>query len=274
MDYDAHKKEDALRCVSLADGQEIWRFTYPNSVKRNHGMSRTVPVVADKYVVAIGPKCHVTCVDAESGELRWGLDLVKEFGATIPPWYAGQCPLIDGTNVILAPGGKDALLVASDLATGKVLWQSTNAHSWKMTHSSIMPIECEGERMYVYCADKGVTGVSARDGQVLWETTEWKISIATVPSPMVLPGGRLFLSGGYNAGSMMLQVKKKGDRFVVEQVFKLGPEVFGATQHTPILLGDHITGRVRMGNLSVYLSMEKWLGPVKRGHPSGWVCLL
>jgi len=59
-----------------------------------------------------------------------------------------------------------------------------------MTHSSVMPMEFAGERMYVYCASMGVVGVSAKDGRLLWETTDWKISIATVPSPTILDDGR------------------------------------------------------------------------------------
>ena len=64
MDYDREKKQDAVRCLSLADGKEIWRYSYPVAVKRNHGMSRTMPAVTDKYVVGHGPKCHVACLDA------------------------------------------------------------------------------------------------------------------------------------------------------------------------------------------------------------------
>ena len=56
IDYDREKKEDAVRCLSLADGKEIWRYAYYVSVKRNHGMSRTVPAVTDDYVVTLGPK--------------------------------------------------------------------------------------------------------------------------------------------------------------------------------------------------------------------------
>ena len=138
MDYDREKKQDALRCLSLADGREIWRYAYPVSVKRNHGMSRTTPAVTDKLVVAMGPKCNVVCLDSTTGELRWGLDLVRQFGATIPPWYAGQCPLIDKGAVILAPGGKESLLLALESETGKILWQTPNPHGWKMPHSSIM----------------------------------------------------------------------------------------------------------------------------------------
>jgi outer membrane protein assembly factor BamB len=242
MDYDREKKQDALRCLSLADGQEIWRYAYPVPVKRNHGMSRTVPTVTDTMVVAMGPKCHVVCLDRITGELRWGLDLVKDFGATVPPWYAGQCPLVDGDAVILAPGGNNALLVAVDNATGSNRWVTPNPRGWRMTHTSIMAADIAGERMYVYCGHSGVVGVSARTGEILWDTTAWKISIATVPSPVVLEGGRIFLSGGYNAGSLMLQVRKDGERFVAQTLFKLEPEVFGATQQTPILYQEHLYG--------------------------------
>jgi outer membrane protein assembly factor BamB len=260
MDYDREKKQDALRCLSLDDGREIWRYSYPVPVKRNHGMSRTVPALLDGAVVAMGPKCHVVCLDANSGALRWGLDLVRQFGATVPPWYAGQCPLLVPGQAILAPGGKNALLIAVDLVTGKVLWQTPNPKSWKMTHSSIVPMEFGGQRIYVYCANLGVVGVSARDGSLLWDTTDWKISFATVPSPVPLDGGRVFLSGGYNAGSLLLQLMEQNGRLSAKTAYKLEPEVFGATQHTPILDQGDLYG-VRPDGQFVCLGLDgkvKW----------------
>jgi outer membrane protein assembly factor BamB len=262
MDYDRDRKQDALRCLSLADGLELWRFAYSVSVKRNHGMSRTVPAVSDTFAVGLGPKCHVVCVDAMTGQLRWGLDLARQYGTTVPPWYAGQCPLIDRGAVILAPGGRNALLLALDGQTGQTLWQTPNPHAWKMTHSSVIPMQFEGQRMYIYCANNGVVGVSADTGAILWETTDWKISLATVPSPLVLEGGRIFLSGGYNAGSLMLQLKKDGDRFLAQTAFRLDASVFGATQHTPLLYQNHIYG-VRPDGRFVCLNREgktAWAG--------------
>jgi outer membrane protein assembly factor BamB len=255
MDYDREKRQDALRCLSLADGREIWRFAYSVSVKRNHGMSRTVPSVTDKLAIAMGPKCQVVCVDSISGELRWGMDLVREYGTTVPQWYAGQCPLIDKADVVLAPGGKNVLLLAAEAETGKVLWQTPNPRGWKMTHASVVPMDVEGERVYVYCADKGVVGVSAATGKLLWETTDWKISIATVPSPLVLDGGRIFFSGGYKAGSMMMQLRKEGNQIVPKVLFRLPEEVFGATQHTPIYHDGYIYG-VRPDGKFVCLTAE------------------
>jgi outer membrane protein assembly factor BamB len=147
------------------------------------------------------------------------------------------------------------LLLAVDGETGKELWRTPNPHGWKMTHSSVMPMDFGGQRMYVYCANNGVVGVSAKDGSILWETTAWKISIATVPSPLILEGGRIFLTGGYNAGSLMLQLQAENGRFAAKPLFKLEPEAFGATQHTPILHEGHIYG-VRADGKFVCLGLD------------------
>ena len=259
MDYDRENKEDALRSFSLEDGKEIWRYSYPVKVKRNHGMSRTIPYVTDDLVVSMGPKCHVTCLDSKSGEKKWSLDLVRAFGATVPPWYAGQCPLIDRDRVILAPGGF-ALMVALDSVTGATVWETPNPNEWTMTHSSITPMDFNGERTYIYCASGGVSGVSAEDGRLLWETDEWKIRMANVPSPLIVGEDRIFLCGGYGAGSMMLKLEEKEGRIVPEILFRMEPERFGSVQHTPILYKGHIYG-VRPDQQLVCFDLEgneKW----------------
>ena len=254
LDYDRENRADALRCLSLDDGREIWRYSYPVKVKRNHGMSRTVPAVTDKFVVTLGPKCHVTCLDSQTGEFLWMKNLVGEFSATVPLWYAGQCPLIDNGRAIIATGG-DALLIAVDCATGQIVWKSPNPLGWKMTHSSIMPAEFDGKRMYIYCGSGGVAGISAEDGSILWQSTEWRIRIATIASPLVIGEGRIFLSGGYNSGSMMLEIKNQQDRMTAQPTFKLGAEVFGATQHTPIFYKGYIYG-IRPDGQLVCLSTD------------------
>jgi outer membrane protein assembly factor BamB len=241
LDYDHEKLADAIRCFSLADGQEIWRYSYPVKVKRNHGMSRTVPAVTDKYILTLGPKCHLTCLDSVTGEFRWMLNLVRDFRAKVPPWYAGQCPLVDDDKAIIGVGG-EALVIAVDFETGEVVWQSPNPRGWVMTHSSVAPVEFMGKRMYVYCASGGVVGISAEDGGILWEFPDWKIRIANVPTPVVVGDGLIFLSGGYNAGSLMLRLVEQGGQIVAQEVFRLKPEVFGSPQHTPIFYEGYVYG--------------------------------
>jgi outer membrane protein assembly factor BamB len=241
LDYDHKKQSDAIRCLSLDDGREIWRYSYRVKIKRSHGMSRTIPAVTGQYIVTLGPKCHVTCLDSMSGQFRWMLNLVKDFKIKVPSWYAGQCPLIDGNRAIIGVGG-EALMIAVDCETGEIVWQTPNQRNWEMTHSSVMPTVFAGKRIYVYCASGGVVGVSAEDGSILWEYPGWKIRVANVPSPVMVGEGLIFLSGDYNAGCVMLRLVETGGKVDVQTVFRLGANVFGSPQHTPVFYQGYIYG--------------------------------
>ena len=131
----------------------------------------------------------------------------------MPPWYAGQCPLIDGDAVILAPGG-DPLMMAVELATGRILWRTPNPAAGRLGHDAFLHHAdgLPGQRQYIYCTTDGVVGVSAGDGKMLWRKPDWKIALAMVPSPLVIDGERVFFSGGYNNGSVMVRIKGDGDR--------------------------------------------------------------
>jgi len=234
---------DVLRCLSLDDGREIWRNGYSIAIAHNHGMSRTIPAIGGDSVVTMGPKCQLACWETGSGKSRWLIDLVLEHGATVPPWYTGQCPYIDEKTdrLIVGPGGK-ALVMAVDYHTGQTVWQSPNPRHWAMTHASIMPMEFAGRRMYVYCGTGGVAGVAADTGELLWDSTDWKIDMATCPSPVVIGDGRMFFCGGYNSGALMLQLRAEQGRIAPQIVFRLGASQFGSEQQTPILWQQHIYG--------------------------------
>jgi outer membrane protein assembly factor BamB len=244
LDYDEEKRADMLRCFSLADGQERWRRWYGVNVKRNHGMSRTVPAVTEEYILTMGPRAHVMCVKREDGELLWGLDIEQEYGTEIPFWYTGQCPLIDDGRAILATGGT-ALLIAVDCASGEVLWEVPNELGWKMSHSSIMPFRYGGRRMFVYSAVGGAMGVAADgpdEGSILWSTAEWNHSVVA-PSPVCLPDGRIFLTAGYGAGSMVLQLRAEDGKFSTEVLQEYKPrDGLACEQQTPLVFQDHLLG--------------------------------
>jgi len=254
---DPLRRGDVLRCLSLKDGREIWRRWYHIPIRRYHGISRTVPAVKDRFVVAIGPKCHVLCCDAITGKAIWSMDLVRDYGTTVPQWYTGQCPLIDTVEIesddggeakirhvaVIAPGGPDVLMLGRDCETGEILWKTPNPKHWKMTHSSVIPLERWGTKMYIYCASGGVVAVSSEDGKVIWKFDKWQITPALSPSPVTIGDDRIFLSGGYRAGCLMLKIEedKNGDPIAVED-FRRGPEVFGSVQQTPLLYKKHFYG--------------------------------
>jgi outer membrane protein assembly factor BamB len=237
LDYDEIKKADALRCFNLETGEELWRRWYRVNIKRNHGMSRTVPAVSDRYVITIGPRCHVMCTDGENGDFIWGLDVERDYNIEIPFWYTGQCPIIDGNAVIIAVGG-DKLMIGVDISTGEILWETPNDNALKMSHSSVMPMTIHGKKMYVYCAIGGIVGISAENedrGELLWITSKWKPSVVA-PSPVFLENNKIFASAGYGSGSILFEIVKSGSDYSAKILQQIKPnEGLASEQQTPIL---------------------------------------
>ncbi len=236
LDYDEKVKADMLKCFSLRDGKELWRRWYNVNIKRNHGMSRTIPAVTEDYILTVGPRSHVMCLDRESGDLRWGMDIEKLYETEIPFWYTGQCPLIDDGNAIIATGGH-AIMIAVDCATGEILWEVPNPGIWKMSHASIMPWVYQGIKMYVYSAVGGVIGIGAEGdlaGKVLWQSNEWSCSVVA-PSPVCLPDGKVFLTAGYGAGSMVFQIDYENGKFSATRLYDYKPkDGLACEQQTPV----------------------------------------
>ena len=249
LDYNEKRKADMLRCFSLKSGTELWRRWYNVELKRNHGYSRTIPSLTDKYIVTIGPRSHVMCLDPLSGRMLWHIDLEKEYGIpgkekgrVTPDFYTGQCPLIDNDIAVFATGAK-ALMIGVDCATGKVIWKTPNPDSMRMSHSSIMPMTIYGKKMYVYNAAGGVCGVSAEGddvGKVLWKTVDWSPSIV-VPSPLYLGNNEIAVFGSYGAGGARIRINKteSGYTAAVSEQHKAS-DGLATEQQTPIIKGDYI----------------------------------
>ena len=237
LDYDESLLSDALRCFSLETGQELWRRWYRVRMKRNHGFSRTIPAVGDGYLVSIGPEGHVMCCRPETGELLWTLDMQQTFGSEIPFWYTGQCPLVEDDTLVLAPAGPEVLLAGVDVRTGQVRWTTPNSPGFKMSHSSVMPMELGGKRTYVYVGVGGVCGVSAEAadrGVLLWSTSAWQPSVVA-PSPLRLSSSRVFLVAGYGTGGALLEVTRSGSAWRAEILEQYKSDKgLSSEQQTPI----------------------------------------
>ncbi len=237
LDYDEQLSSDALRCIDLITGKQLWKRWYRVPMKRNHGFSRTIPAIYQNHVVSIGPEGHVMCCDKETGEMQWSIDMKKRFATEIPFWYTGQCPLIDNGTLVLAPAGKDTLMLGVDIETGKTLWATPNSPHLKMSHSSVMPMTLGGTRTYVYIGVGGVCGVSAEKGSIgkmLWNTSKWQPSVVA-PSPLQISDNQIFLVAGYGAGGALLQVDKRGTGWsaTIKDSYKASAGM-SSEQQTPI----------------------------------------
>ena len=238
-DYDSSKFEWLVRAVTLAEGKELWTFRETRRIRPNHGITRTVPAVDGKYVFSLDPKATFHALDAESGEELWRKNLIEEYGTQIPPWYVGQCPLIEDDRVLIAPGGKDVLAVAFDKATGEEIWRAPNPEGWPMSHASLMPAKLGGVDQYLYNTLFGTHGIAAADGRLLWHF-RFKFNVSASPSPVALDGERVYVTAAYESGGAMFRVQRDGDAFAASEVFAHGPDEWNSEVHTPIVYRDHL----------------------------------
>ena len=261
LDYDEDINSDVLRCFALESGVELWRRWYRSPMKRNHGFSRTAPVVTEKQVITIGPQAHVMCCDPVSGNLKWTLDVQKHFQTETPFWYCGQCPRIEDNQLIIAPAGKETLMAGIDCETGEIAWQTPNTPNYTMSHSSVTPMTLGGKKMYLYVGIGGVCGVSAEvadKGTLLWNVDTWKPSVVA-PSPVQLSSSEIALTAGYGAGGALLQVKNTDGKWTAIIADRYKPnEGLASEQQTPILYEQLIItvlpkdGGTRRGKLVAY----------------------
>ena len=244
LDYDEKEKADMLRCFSVETGKEVWRRWYQVHIKRNHGMSRTIPAVNEKYILTLGPRGHVMCVARETGDFIWGIDLEKKYNSKVPDWYTGQCPLIDNDTAVIAVGGS-SLLIGVVCNTGEVIWETPNPNNRKMSHSSILQATIADKKMYIYAGLGGICGISAESedaGKILWENTEWAPNVVA-PSPVLFDNNKIFMTAGYGAGGTVIEINEKNGKFEAETLLNYEPK-FGlaSEQQTPILYKNHLYG--------------------------------
>jgi outer membrane protein assembly factor BamB len=244
LDYDEARRSDSLRCLSLASGQEIWRRWYPVSLKRNHGFSRSVPTVSGGYVVTMGPAGHVMCVRAATGELVWGIDVVKDYKSEMPQWYGAQCPLVDNGEAVIATAGS-SFMIGVDVATGQVNWKTPRVTGVTMSHASIIPATMGGRRVFLYSGIGALAGISADKadrGRLLFLHRAWNNAVVA-PSPVAFADGRVFLTAGYGGGSMMVRLTPGSGEWQSATVYSYRPkEGLACEQQTPILSGGLLYG--------------------------------
>ena len=228
------RKRDVVRCFDLATGREEWTYAYDCPGSISHDGSRSTPAVTDRFVYTIGPFGHFHCLDRATHHVVWRKNLLKDYGGKRPHWAVAQSPLLYQDMVIAAPQSRRVGVVAYDQATGRERWRSKPIGP--MAYTSPKLVRIDGVDQITLLTKDGVTSVRARDGVVLWKYAHYcKIPI---PNVTALGRGRLFVTGGYKAGSAIIQVSRRGGRWTVEEVAKI--DKIGSHCHPGLVYRDHI----------------------------------
>ncbi|MCY2930112.1 MAG: PQQ-binding-like beta-propeller repeat protein [Planctomycetota bacterium] len=232
------KVQDIFRCLGLADGKEKWHVAYDAPGKVSFNGSRTAGAADEKYVFTVGLMGHLSCFDRQEKKLVWQKNILKEYGGAMPNWGVSQSPVLYGASVIVGALGSKAGLVAFNKADGKEAWAGEPMGKMEYVSPILTTIAGVDQVLVVGGGGKTVAGVSPTDGKTLWTYTGWGCKIPIAP-PACLGEGRVLLTGGYGAGSAMLQVSKgQAGGFTVTESFRT--KACGAQIHRPLFYKDHL----------------------------------
>jgi len=240
------KVGDTLRVLDFATGKELWTFAYAAPGQFMFPGSRTTPTLDGNLVYTSGPLGDLHAIDTTTRKPVWHKNIWKDFGGgELPRWAVVQHPLVYGNLLIVAPQTEQAGVVAYDKLTGALKWKSA-ALSGIAGYVSPSIAKIGGEdHLVMITASQGrgrnakggtVAGLDPRNGKVLWTYQGWQNPIP-VPQPVDAGDGRLLITGGYGAGTVMIKVAKQADgSFAATEVFRNAD--FGAHTQPPILHRD------------------------------------
>ncbi|MBY0455727.1 MAG: PQQ-like beta-propeller repeat protein, partial [Gemmataceae bacterium] len=235
-DRELNDTVDVFRCLKAADGKQFWAYRTPAAGNLDYGNSpRATPLIHDGHVYVQGAFGDLACLDLKTGKARWSLNVRDEFDATDDrKWGVCDSPLIADGKLIVAPGGKDASLVALDPKTGKAVWKSPGKPAG---YGSFVAATLGGVLQVVGHDSETLGGWDAKTGKRLWTLKPERGNDFNVPTPIVL-GDRLLVTTENN-GTRLFGFTQDGtiDPKPVATHKKLAPDT-----HTPVVAGSRVFG--------------------------------
>jgi len=218
-------------------------------IERGDGPRGSVTVDGDKLYLIRGSG-HIHCLATSDGKTLWQKDFKGDFnGAMMSNWGYSESPLVDGDLVVCTPGGTDGTMIALNKNTGAVVWR-TKEWTDQAGYSSPIVAEVGGLRQYIQQSSKGVAGIAAKDGKLLWKIDNAAYRTAVIPTP-VFNDNMVYVTNGYNGGCIGIQLTKNGENIKADSVYT-----------NRVISNQH--GGVVMINGFIYGYAEP--------PASGWVC--
>ncbi|HEX6960559.1 MAG TPA: PQQ-binding-like beta-propeller repeat protein [Lacipirellula sp.] len=225
------------------NGEQIWQTRVgkvgePDQRPPYPG-ARSTPTVDGERLYALGSDGDLLCLSAEDGETIWAKNLRTDFGGTPGEWAYSESPLVDGDVLVVTPGGSEATMAALDKTTGEPIWKAAVEGGDEAGYSSVVISNAGGVKQYVQFLGKGVAGVDAATGKVLWRYDRTaQGSPANIPTPLVHEDYIYTASG--RGGGALIKLNKTNEGFVVEEMYHDSkfPKAIGGT----VLVDGHIYG--------------------------------
>ena len=224
---------DIVRALALSDGQERWRYAYPDTHKYYQGFARATPTVHQGLVYTVSRMGRVHCLDAATGRVIWQKDYLRDLAGQAPN-HGFSAPVgVWGNKAYLQPGGTNGNVVAVDKTTGALLWRGGNAEKPGYSLPVIVPFD-NVPTLLCYSANT-LMGLDPEDGKTLWTHPRTNAFGNNIVQPVVM-GNRIFTGASDFFGSTVIEIRG-GKSYEVWATKEICP-LFT----TPVRVGGHLFG--------------------------------
>jgi outer membrane protein assembly factor BamB len=259
-------ENERVQALSLADGSLLWSTTLGKvgnpDQRPSYPAARSTPTVDGQRLYALSSDGDLACVATDTGEVVWKVNLRAAFDGKPGTWAYAESPLVDGDLVICTPGGATATLVALRKQTGDVVWKCAVPEGDEAAYASPIVVELQGGKQYVQFLQKGLVGVDAATGKLLWRYDRAaQGSPANIPTPVARQ--YFVYHASSRGGAALVELQQQGTAVsAVERYFssRLPSAIGGAVEVDGYLYGtnsqglicaEFATGEVRWQNRSV-----------------------
>jgi outer membrane protein assembly factor BamB len=211
--------QSAVSALRRADGTRIWMKTLGASGQNREGSGpRGTPTVDGDRLYALTENGDLACLRVEDGRVLWQRNILTDFRGRNPAWMISESPLVDGDQVIVAPGGRGAGMVALDKMTGDTLWVAKEL-SDQAGYASPIVADVGGVRTVMTLTAAAGVGVRASDGKLMWRHRAAANRTANITTP-IFHDNKVFYSASYGAGGTLLGLHAEGDDVVAQEIYR------------------------------------------------------
>jgi outer membrane protein assembly factor BamB len=211
--------QEVVVAYDVATGRELWKQGWNALYADETGDGpRTTPTWDQGRLYALGATGELRCLDANTGAIVWGKNILADNQASNLPWAMAASPLIVDDKVIVLPGGGNGnSVVAYNKLTGVPVWKVLNDNQ---AYVSPMLVELAGRRQIMVVSASRVLGLVPETGALLWNYS-WDTSNGiNVSQPIVVDKNRFFISSGYGKGAALVEVKGSGQSYTATTVWE------------------------------------------------------
>ena len=222
---------DLIFCLDPVNGELIWVGSYKADTGSSHGPgARATAYIDEERVYTFGRSGDLVCWSLEDDRLLWR-ENVSDQGGQEPQWGHSCSPFVYQNKVIVQGGGQ-ALIIAYDKMTGKLIWKSMQGPAG---YAATTSIDIDGSEKLLIFHGTGLSCLDPNDGTEIW-SVGWKTSYEVNATTPAVFNDIIFITSGYNTGCQALKVS--GDS--IESLWK--SKVIASHHSDPIIIDGFVYG--------------------------------